>query len=74
MDSQGSVYYVDHNTRTTTWQRPNLDMINNLNNFRQWRQDRNTYLEQLVSRFLLGPVTEDEMGALPSGWGKLFLS
>ena len=67
------MYYVDHNTRTTTWQRPNQDMISNLNNWHQWRQMRSTQLEQLAHRFLFPqqPQPEaDPLGQLPEEWGK----
>jgi len=72
------VYYVDHNTRTTTWQRPNPDMMNNLHQWQQWRQNRTAQLEQLAHRFLFpqnaNNQTEanDPLGALPDGWGTNF--
>ena len=36
-DPRGRVYYVDHNTRTTTWQRPTADM---LEAHEQWQSGR----------------------------------
>jgi hypothetical protein len=36
-DTRGRVYYVDHNTRQTTWQRPNTDR---LLNFANWQGER----------------------------------
>jgi len=36
-DPRGRVYYVDHNTRQTTWQRPNTDR---LLNFANWQGER----------------------------------
>ena len=36
-DPRGRVYYVDHNTRTTTWQRPNTER---LQNFASWQGER----------------------------------
>ena len=36
-DPEGRVYYVDHNTRQTTWQRPNGDR---LQNFASWQGER----------------------------------
>jgi atrophin-1 interacting protein 5 (WW domain-containing E3 ubiquitin protein ligase 1) len=73
VDPRGRVYYVDHNTRTTTWQRPNPDMMNNLQQFQQWRQNRNAQLEAMATRFLYpqaGAVADnDPLGPLPEGWG-----
>jgi NEDD4-like E3 ubiquitin-protein ligase WWP1 len=70
-DPHGRVYYVDHNTRTTTWQRPSEQMITHLQHFREWRQNRN--IDQLADRFLYpqqvaGPA-DDPLGRLPDGWG-----
>ena len=74
VDPRNRVYYVDHNTRTTTWQRPNADMISNLNNYQQWRSNRNNQLDQLANRFLYPqgtaqPAENDALGPLPEGWG-----
>lgn len=75
VDPRGRVYYVDHNTRTTTWQRPNPDMINNLNTFQQWRTNRNNQMEQLANRFLYPQQQQqqanDPLGDIPEGWGML---
>jgi len=30
MDSHGRVFYIDHNTRSTTWQRPTSDLGDDL--------------------------------------------
>ena len=74
MDPRGRVYYVDHNTRTTTWQRPNPDMMNNFQQWQQWRQNRNAQWEQVRERFLYpqnaGVQENDPLGPLPEGWGK----
>jgi len=71
LDPDGRVYYVDHNTRTTTWQRPNVDLINNLHQFHQMRQNRQ--MDQLANRFLYpqqqAAATNDPLGPLPEGWG-----
>ena len=76
MDPRGRVYYVDHNTRTTTWQRPNADMISNLHNFQQWRHNRGNQLDALANRFLFPQQQQqqqqqetDPLGPLPEGWG-----
>ncbi|KAI5611183.1 NEDD4-like E3 ubiquitin-protein ligase WWP2 isoform X4, partial [Silurus asotus] len=34
VDQRGRFYYVDHNTRTTTWQRPTAESVRN---FEQWQ-------------------------------------
>ena len=44
------VYYVDHNTRTTTWQRPTADM---LEAHEQWQSGRDQAMIQWEQRFLL---------------------
>lgn len=75
VDSRGRVYYVDHNTRTTTWQRPNTDMLNNYSAWQDHRNNRNIALEHLQNRFLFpNPQTvapdNDPLGPLPDGWGE----
>lgn len=79
MDPRGRVYYVDHNTRTTTWQRPNTDMLNNYSAWQDHRNNRNIQLEHLQNRFLFPnpqQVTPDNdpLGSLPEGWGNCFNS
>ena len=78
-DSRGRTYYVDHNTRTTTWQRPNTESLSNYANYQEWRSGRT--LEQFGQRFLYpnsqsqpqqsaGPPSDaDPLGPLPDGWG-----
>lgn len=74
VDNRGRVYYVDHNSRTTTWQRPTTDIISNYNQWDSWRNQRNMALENLQNRFLFpNPATmvqDDPLGSLPEGWGK----
>lgn len=48
-DPRGRVYYVDHNTRTTTWQRPTTDM---LAAHEQWQSGRDQAMHQWEQRFL----------------------
>ena len=77
-DPQGRIYYVDHNTRTTTWQKPTTE---NVRNFQQWQQQEATNLEQRSQqhqqRCLVGGAAQpkdpgdDGLGALPDGWGQL---
>ncbi|CAB1313936.1 unnamed protein product, partial [Coregonus sp. 'balchen'] len=38
VDQRGRFYYVDHNTRTTTWQRPTEESVRN---YEQWQSQRN---------------------------------
>ena len=72
VDGRGRVYYVDHNTRTTTWQRPNTEMVTNWNNWQEWRNNRT--MDAMNRRFLFPqtpqPSTDDPLGPLPDGWGK----
>ncbi len=73
MDPRGRVYYVDHNTRTTTWQRPNPEMMNNLMQWQHMRQIRS--VETLANRFLFPQNSvpdNDPLGPLPEGWGESF--
>lgn len=76
-DTRGRIYYVDHNTRTTTWQRPNSER---LQHYRQWQGQRQHIVQQGNQRFLYsqqptpiaGPSTatdeDDHLGPLPAGW------
>jgi len=65
---------VDHNTRTTTWQRPNPEALNNFQLWQQWRNNRTQNWEQLAQRFLYpqqqSQDTNDPLGPLPEGWEK----
>ena len=52
VDDRGRVYYVDHNTRTTTWQRPTMESVRN---FEQWQSQRNQLqgaMQQFNQRYL----------------------
>uniref|UniRef100_A0A1I7XFG1 HECT-type E3 ubiquitin transferase n=1 Tax=Heterorhabditis bacteriophora TaxID=37862 RepID=A0A1I7XFG1_HETBA len=70
-DPRGRVYYVDHNTRTTTWQRPTADM---LEAHEQWQSGRDQAMHQWEQRFLLQAnsltASDDPLGPLPEGWEK----
>lgn len=48
IDSRGRTYYVDHNTRTTTWQRPTLESVSAYN---QWREQQATNLQTEQSQY-----------------------
>lgn len=52
VDQQGRFYYVDHNTRTTTWQRPTAESVRN---YQQWQSQRSQLqgaMHQFSQRFL----------------------
>ncbi|XP_053555443.1 NEDD4-like E3 ubiquitin-protein ligase WWP2 isoform X2 [Bombina bombina] len=74
VDNRGRYYYVDHNTRTTTWQRPTAEYVRN---YEQWQSQRNQLqgaMQQLSQRFLYqsSPAAPDNdpLGPLPNGWEK----
>jgi len=71
-DERGRIYYVDHNTRTTTWQKPTVETVRN---FEQWQQNEASNLQersqQHQQRFLLGggssnPTEPPAVGATTS--------
>jgi len=69
-DQRGRIYYVDHNTRTTTWQRPNVNMMNSIQHFQNMRQNRT--INNVASRSLYpsqAVPSDDPLGPLPEGWG-----
>lgn len=52
VDPRGRYYYVDHNTRTTTWQRPTAEYVRN---YEQWQSQRNQLqgaMQHFSQRFL----------------------
>ncbi|RXM31177.1 NEDD4-like E3 ubiquitin-protein ligase WWP2, partial [Acipenser ruthenus] len=74
VDQRGRYYYVDHNTRTTTWQRPTAETVRN---YEQWQSQRNQLqgaMQQFSQRFLYqssGVATDnDPLGPQPPGWEK----
>ncbi|KAK2554358.1 NEDD4-like E3 ubiquitin-protein ligase WWP2 [Acropora cervicornis] len=73
-DQRGRTYYVDHNTRTTTWQRPTAETVRNYENWQmQTRALINSERQNFQQRFLLPMACSpeaDQLGALPSGWEK----
>jgi hypothetical protein len=78
LDSRGRLYYIDHNTRTTTWQMPTT---NSVATFQLWQnnreQNQGEQYTNLQNRHLMnnnggaggGPGEEEK---LPEGWGELF--
>uniref|UniRef100_A0A8C5J3Y6 E3 ubiquitin-protein ligase n=1 Tax=Junco hyemalis TaxID=40217 RepID=A0A8C5J3Y6_JUNHY len=74
VDPRGRYYYVDHNTRTTTWQRPTAEYVRN---YEQWQSQRNQLqgaMQHFSQRFLYqssgAPSDNDPLGPLPPGWEK----
>ncbi|XP_062997524.1 NEDD4-like E3 ubiquitin-protein ligase WWP2 isoform X2 [Elgaria multicarinata webbii] len=74
VDPRGRYYYVDHNTRTTTWQRPTAEYVRN---YEQWQSQRSQLqgaMQHFSQRFLYqssgAPADNDPLGPLPPGWEK----
>uniref|UniRef100_A0AAR2K3W9 E3 ubiquitin-protein ligase n=1 Tax=Pygocentrus nattereri TaxID=42514 RepID=A0AAR2K3W9_PYGNA len=72
VDDRGRIYYVDHNTRTTTWQRPTMESVRN---FEQWQSQRSQLqgaMHQFNQRYLYSAsmmsAENDPLGPLPPGW------
>lgn len=60
VDDRGRVYYVDHNTRTTTWQRPTMESVRN---FEQWQSQRNQLqgaMQQFNQRYLYSVIIRND--------------
>lgn len=58
VDPMGRVYYVDHITRTTTWQRPTQESVRN---YEEWQHQRNQLqgaMQQFNQRFIYGVRVE----------------
>eukprot|EP00053_Salpingoeca_punica_P016777 m.159588 g.159588 ORF g.159588 m.159588 type:complete len:1052 (+) comp17043_c0_seq1:343-3498(+) len=74
LDSKGRPYYVDHNTRSTTWQPPTAAMISEQQNFISQHQASNlsAMMQQHAQRIMptAAPanVLNDGKGPLPAGW------
>lgn len=60
MDPMGRVYYVDHITRTTTWQRPTQESVRNYEEWQHQRSQLQGAMQQFNQRFIYGvrAVTE----------------
>uniref|UniRef100_A0A4W4EUE1 E3 ubiquitin-protein ligase n=1 Tax=Electrophorus electricus TaxID=8005 RepID=A0A4W4EUE1_ELEEL len=72
VDDRGRIYYVDHNTRTTTWQRPTMESVRN---YEQWQSQRSQLqgaMHQFNQRYLYSAsmmsAENDPLGPLPPGW------
>uniref|UniRef100_A0A672NTV3 HECT-type E3 ubiquitin transferase n=1 Tax=Sinocyclocheilus grahami TaxID=75366 RepID=A0A672NTV3_SINGR len=75
VDPMGRVYFVDHISRTTTWQRPTMETVRN---YEQWQHQRSQLqgaMQQFNQRFIdQASATQnkefDPLGPLPHGWEK----
>eukprot|EP00730_Choanoeca_flexa_P005425 TRINITY_DN11938_c6_g1_i8.p1 TRINITY_DN11938_c6_g1~~TRINITY_DN11938_c6_g1_i8.p1 ORF type:complete len:787 (+),score=232.03 TRINITY_DN11938_c6_g1_i8:235-2595(+) len=74
-DARGRMYYVDHNTRSTTWQRPNTQMLAQQRQYNQERVNRDLAARAHGQRSLgfASTVSQqsdpgDSLGPLPPGW------
>ena len=75
----GHIYYVDHFTRTTTWQKPTLESVQN---YEQWQLHHSQCqggIQEFNQKFIYGTqdlfATSqnkefDPLGPLPCGWEK----
>lgn len=54
MDPMGRVYYVDHITRTTTWQRPTQESVRNYEEWQHQRSQLQGAMQQFNQRFIYG--------------------
>uniref|UniRef100_A0A8D3CMJ0 E3 ubiquitin-protein ligase n=1 Tax=Scophthalmus maximus TaxID=52904 RepID=A0A8D3CMJ0_SCOMX len=79
VDPMGRVYYVDHMTRTTTWQRPTQESVRNYEEWQHQRSQLQGAMQQFNQRFIYGLQDQfastankefDPLGPLPHGWEK----
>lgn len=66
VDDRGRIYYVDHNTRTTTWQRPTMESVRN---FEQWQSQRSQLqgaMHQFNQRYLYSVRHITTLALLPN--------
>lgn len=54
VDPMGRVYYVDHITRTTTWQRPTQESVRNYQEWQNQRSQLQGAMQQFNQRFIYG--------------------
>lgn len=57
VDPMGRVYYVDHITRTTTWQRPTQESVRNYEEWQNQRSQLQGAMHQFNQRFIYGVRT-----------------
>lgn len=78
VDERGRVYYVDHNTRTTTWLRPDTTLLAAHSQWQQSNHNRSQtdfnqrflYPQQQQQMLENGSAENDSLGPLPEGWEK----
>lgn len=73
VDPMGRVYYVDHITRTTTWQRPTQESVRN---YEEWQHQRNQLqgaMQQFNQRFIYGVRNESQTHSPSSDYDMLYL-
>ncbi|MGH0129573.1 UNVERIFIED_CONTAM: hypothetical protein FKN15_039081 [Acipenser sinensis] len=66
VDPMGRIYYVDHITRSTTWQRPTIESVRN---YEQWQLQRNQLqgaMQQFNQRFIVGRKEQTQMAECTS--------
>uniref|UniRef100_A0A8C8LT81 E3 ubiquitin-protein ligase n=1 Tax=Oncorhynchus tshawytscha TaxID=74940 RepID=A0A8C8LT81_ONCTS len=72
VDDRGRIYYVDHNTRTTTWQRPTMESVRNFEAWQSQRSQLQGAMHQFNQRYLYSAsmmsAENDPLGPLPPGW------
>ena len=57
-DPLGRVYYVDHISRTTTWQRPTAESVRNYEEWQSQRSQLQGAMQQFNQRFIYGVSLE----------------
>ena len=71
----GRVYFVDHMTRTTTWQRPTMETVRNYEQWQHQRSQLQGHMQQFNQRFIFGvsvsPWTEPTQPPLRGQTGGL---
>uniref|UniRef100_A0A8C8GD07 E3 ubiquitin-protein ligase n=1 Tax=Oncorhynchus tshawytscha TaxID=74940 RepID=A0A8C8GD07_ONCTS len=79
VDPMGRVYFVDHISRTTTWQRPTQESVRNFEEWQHQRSQLQGAMQQFNQRFIFGLQDQqiaaankefDPLGPLPHGWEK----
>lgn len=68
----GRVYYVDHITRTTTWQRPTQESVRNYEEWQHQRSQLQGAMQQFNQRFIFG-VRQFRLDSLWTFWGTFVL-
>jgi atrophin-1 interacting protein 5 (WW domain-containing E3 ubiquitin protein ligase 1) len=71
LDTKGRLYYVDHNTRTTTWQKPTITTMANYQSWQtQRQQNQQEQYTNLKSRYIADPNNSQDTNQekLPDGW------